>query len=205
MERGNRHIGEALRALLIGRDRNDWDLLMTPIMQGVRSTPHTTTGETACFLNLGREVKLPDQLYLPESTTCPTLASEYAQTLQDRLYEAHTTLNKQQYNLRLDGMDEPNLFVEGDNVWMKNFQRKRGESAKLLPKRTGPWKVVEALRYHTYRLERGGQETTQCEGRLRLHAQSPTDVQCADELPSEPYHQGACNHDSTIRSSVQHR
>ena len=182
VERGNRHIGEALRALLIGRERSDWDLVLTPIMQGVRSTPHTVTGETACYLNLGREVKLPDQLYLPESTACPVIASEYAQALQDRLYEAHTALNKQQYNLRLDGMDEPNLFVEGDYVWMKNFQRKRGESAKLLPKLTGPWRVMEALRYHTYRLERRGQETTQSEGRLRLHVQSPVDTRGPDAL-----------------------
>ena len=62
VERNNRQLGDSLRALLLGRGQEEWDLLLPQIMRALRGTPHSTTGETSNALMLGRETRLPDQL-----------------------------------------------------------------------------------------------------------------------------------------------
>ena len=62
VERGNRDLGDMLRSMLIGKDEEDWDLLLPQIMRTIRASPHKQTGETANFLMLGREVRLPEHL-----------------------------------------------------------------------------------------------------------------------------------------------
>ena len=65
VERGNRSLGDSLRTLLLRRGQEEWDLLLPQIMRAFRGTPHSVTGETANFMMLGRELRLPDQLQLP--------------------------------------------------------------------------------------------------------------------------------------------
>ena len=60
VERGNRGLGDSLRALLLTRGQEEWDLLLPQIMRAFRGTPHSVTGETANMLMLGRELRLPD-------------------------------------------------------------------------------------------------------------------------------------------------
>ena len=62
VERGNRDLGDMLRSMLIGKDEEDWDLLLPQIMRTIRASPHKQTGETAKFLILAREVRLPEHL-----------------------------------------------------------------------------------------------------------------------------------------------
>ena len=64
VERGNRSLGDSLRTLLLRRGQKEWDLLLSQIMMAFRGTPHSVTGETANFMMLGRELRLPDQLQL---------------------------------------------------------------------------------------------------------------------------------------------
>ena len=64
VERGNRSLGDSLRTLLLRRGQEKWDLLLPQIMRAFRSTPHSVTGETANFMMLGRELRLPDQLQI---------------------------------------------------------------------------------------------------------------------------------------------
>lgn len=179
VERGNRTLGSSLRARLIGHEQRDWDLLVPQIMRTIRASPHAMTGYTPNFLTYGREVRLPDQLYLPTSLTCPETIFEYTSAMQDRMRDAQSRLQRQQYQVRLEEMEEPPLFAQDDSVWMKNYQRKKGESAKLAPKLVGPYRIREVLPYHTYQIERGGKLSVQHESRLRLHIESTS-----DELPS---------------------
>ena len=65
VERGNRTLGDTLWTMLLRRSQKDWGLLLPQIMRAYRATPHSTTGLTANQLLLGREVRLPDQLYHP--------------------------------------------------------------------------------------------------------------------------------------------
>ena len=50
-----------MRSMLLGRDE-DWDLLLPQIMRTIRASPHKQTGETANFMMLGRETRLPEHL-----------------------------------------------------------------------------------------------------------------------------------------------
>ena len=96
VERNNRKLGDSLRALLLGRGQDEWDLLLPQVMRAFRGTPHSATGETANLLMLGRELRLPDQLLgdptLPEFQP----QHEYVVGMQQRLDEAHQALRQQQ-------------------------------------------------------------------------------------------------------------
>ena len=59
VERGNRDLEDMLRSMLLGRDEEDWDLLLLQIMHTIRASSHKQTGETANFMMLGRETRLP--------------------------------------------------------------------------------------------------------------------------------------------------
>ena len=87
VERGNRALGDSLRALLFseGMDQDNWDSLLPQIMRAFRAVPHSRTEETPNYLMFGRECRLPDQLvpgshYMPFSTH-----SNYALKLATRL------------------------------------------------------------------------------------------------------------------------
>jgi len=54
VERNNRMLGDALRSLLLGRDQEEWDLVLPQVMRAYRSTPHTSTDETPNLLLLSR-------------------------------------------------------------------------------------------------------------------------------------------------------
>lgn len=55
VERQNRTLGDALRTKLLGASQSDWDAVLPHIMRTLRSTPHTSTEETANLMMLGRE------------------------------------------------------------------------------------------------------------------------------------------------------
>ena len=172
-ERLNRTLGDALRTMLADRELpvNDWDLLLPTIMRNIRSVPHTATGETANYLMLGRELRLPNAL-LHEVRIAESQSPEaYAAALQERLHTAHQLLRERQLRVRTTDTEEPPLFKAGDLVWLKSYQHKKGmaKARKLQPKFIGPYKIIEVLPYHTYRLSKNGKESVEYEGRIKLH------------------------------------
>jgi hypothetical protein len=170
VERQNKTLGDALRALLLGSDQEEWDLLLPQIMRAFRGTPHTATGETANFIMLGREVRLPDQLLQP--TPPPERPNQYVVDLHERLSAAHQAIRDKQMKIRNEDDDEPPIFSPGDWVWMKNKRKKRGQCVKLQPKFVGPYKVETAFENHTYLLSRGEQRSVQNESRLKAYTAS---------------------------------
>jgi transposase InsO family protein len=152
VERLNRTLGASLRALLLDHQQQDWDLKLPQIMRGIRATPHQITHETANYLMMGREVQLPEDLALLETTERNTTVEDYAQELQERLRVAGEKLRSSQYRVRMEETGEPHLYLPGDKVWLKSYARKKGENPKLSAKYVGPYEVVEALPYHTYRV-----------------------------------------------------
>ena len=62
VERNNKGLGDSLRAMLLGKGQEEWDVLLPQLLRAYRGTPHTTTGETANMMMLGRKLRLPDQL-----------------------------------------------------------------------------------------------------------------------------------------------
>jgi len=189
-ERINRTLADSLRAMLTMKeyDTTDWDLILPNIMQTLRATPHKITGETANFLMLGREVRLPTHVTHDVTLDNQTATSEYAQGLIARMRLAHDLLRNRQRLTRVEDSEEPPLFKEGDSVWLRSYHRKKGKCAKLELKFVGPYVVVEALPYHTYRLRRNDRETVQHEGRIKLHFQSdrPSGQILPRDGPREP-------------------
>ena len=161
----------------------DWDLLLPHVMQVMRSTPHKITGESANFLMLGREIRLPSLITHEVTNDEPNFTSTYAQELTYRLKKAHELLRSQQGQARLQDSKEPGLFKNGDYVWLRSYQNLRAKAKKLNQKFVGPYLVVEALPYHTYRLSRNGKETIHHEGRIKLHVSA--DKATSEVLPRE--------------------
>ena len=180
VERGNRKLGDALRTLLLNRGSDEWDKLLPQIMRAFRGTPHSTTGETANLMLLGRELRLPDLLQ-----TCPPdpdveLRSEYVIAVQERLKETQGMLRQQQNEVRHEDAEEPPLYAAGDLVWMVNKRRRKGENPKLQRKFVGPYLVEVSYPNHTYLISRQGQTSVQNEGRLKLYRA------CADSMGQAP-------------------
>ena len=169
VERNNRGLGDSLRTLLLNTGPDDWDLLLPQVMRAFRGTPHSATGETANYMMLGREVRLPDQLQdhpPPLETDSP---QQYLVELDQRLQTAHHLLRQQQMQIRGEDAEEPMLFTEGDLVLMVNKRRRKGQNPKLQAKFVGPYTVVACYHTHTYKIEMHGQTSIQSESRLKLY------------------------------------
>ena len=156
VERLNRTLGASLRALLINPPQENWDLLLPSIMRGVRATPHRITGETPNYLMLGRETKLPGVLISATPLEEETTINDYAIQLKERMIYAGDRLRAQQYEIRQEESEEPSLYMVGDQVWLKSYNKKKGVNPKLAPKYQGPYEITEVLAYHTYRVRKDG-------------------------------------------------
>ena len=133
VERNNKGLGDSLRVLLPSRKPTEWGLLLPHIMRAFRRTSHSVTEETANFMMMGRELKLPDQLsnavyQLPMSVV------PYIQDLVGQLKEAHEVLREQQMKIREKDSEEPPLFSKGDHVWLVNKRRGEGKNPQTTTK-----------------------------------------------------------------------
>ena len=61
------------------------------------------------------------------------------------------------------------IYQPGDQVWLKSYFKGKGKGAKLKPKFIGPYRVLRALRYQVYEVERGGRKTLKHEGRIKMY------------------------------------
>ena len=126
VERGNRGLGDSLRALLLTRGQEEWDLFLPQIMRAFRGTPHSVTGETANMLMLGRELRLPDLVDCNPSEAKTFLEHEYVVEMQERLERVQGILREQQMETRGEDTAEPLLYKVGDLVLLENKRRKKG-------------------------------------------------------------------------------
>ena len=187
MERGNRTLGDTLRTMLLRRSQRDWDLLLPQIMRAYRATPHSTTGQTANLLFLGREVRLPDQLYHPTPLPPAQSRASFIRDTEARLQEAHQLLRDQQLTLRSEDSEEPLLFATGDKVWLENKRRRPGVNPKLQSRFIGPYEVRATYPNHTYLLGHGEQQMVVNEQRLkRYQAGQEANQEAPALLESQP-------------------
>ena len=169
VERHNRGLGDSLRALLLNKGQEEWDTLLPQIMRAFRGTPHSTTGETANSMMMGRELRLPDLL---QNAPCPSnqySRHDFVQLTKDRLDAVHNILRERQKQVRQEDTEEPLLFARGDLVLLENRRRRKKENPKLQPKFVGPYEVQECYPNHTYVISKQGQDSVQNECRLKLY------------------------------------
>jgi len=124
---------------------------------------------------------VPDHFtyYVPEQGYS---VHENASELVERMKAAHEMLQKKQWQVRREDLEEPPLYQIGDWVWMVNYRRRRGQATKLQPKFVGPYAVVEVMPNHTYKIERSVQVFIQNEARLKPYWASPDAVGEASAL-----------------------
>ena len=138
-------------------------------MRTIRASPHKQTGETANFMMLGREVRLPEHLIYGPAASTTTSRERYAAELADRMEEAHDKLRGQQLQLRTGDRQEEPSFKAGQLVWLRTKRYSKGQSHKLQPKFTGPYVVKEAAKNHTYVIEQNGRLSREAESRLKAY------------------------------------
>ena len=96
VEQNKRLVGDSLRAMLLDRGQDDWDLVLPQIMRAFRGTPHTATGETPNLMMLGRELRLPDQLLYTAPPTETATRHQYVLNVKERLEVVHSMLQEKQ-------------------------------------------------------------------------------------------------------------
>jgi hypothetical protein len=91
-------------------------------MQVMHASSHKVTEESANFLMLGREIRLPALLTHDINNDEQHFVSTYAQELVYRMEKAHALLRDKQSEIRLQDSDEPNQFKNGDYVWLRSIK-----------------------------------------------------------------------------------
>ncbi|XP_067930873.1 uncharacterized protein [Watersipora subatra] len=141
-------------------------------MRAFRGTPHSATGETANFMMMGRELRLPDQLSVPVATDSRAI-QPYVLELANQLEETYEILHERQMKVRIEDEEEPPLFEVGDLVLLVNKSRRRGENPKLQLKYLGPYTTTKCHPNNTYQVERQGQVSVQNEECLKPYVACP--------------------------------
>ncbi|XP_067939868.1 uncharacterized protein [Watersipora subatra] len=134
VECNNWELGDSLRALLLTRGQDEWDLLLPQLMRAYRGNPPSATGETANMLMLRREQRLLDQLESHPPPTAFFPAHEHALKVQRRLQMVHEDLRQSQIEVRQEDREEPPLYAQGNWVWLTNKRQRQGENLKLQAK-----------------------------------------------------------------------
>lgn len=152
VERKNRDLKPRL-AILVGNDHSSWVEKLPSIRFAMNTSRCETTGQTASYLQFGRELRTPDSLthdlrsiinndnFIPEIT--PHLKrfakimheiKERSETLQDRRKVYADKLRRR----------SPNYAI-GDKVWVSTHplsNAKQGRIAKFNPRRDGPYVII---------------------------------------------------------------
>ena len=78
-------------AMFAGKNRDDWDDLLSAVMMEYRSSGHESTGFSPYRLMFGEECTLPMDIWLPkeQSDTPDSMTSPYAIWVRDALEEAY--------------------------------------------------------------------------------------------------------------------
>lgn len=161
VERFNRTL-EAQLSKFVDQNQRDWDEHVPLLLMAYRTAVHDTTGVTPAKMMMGRDLRLPIDLFVGRpSEEVPVHKSEYAQQLHDRIERIHN-FAREHLQLRSDKMKEHydscangTQLQEGDAVWLHNPQRKKGVSPKLSRPWQGPYVVTKKINDLVYRIQVG--------------------------------------------------
>ena len=162
VERFNRTLAQEL-AKYCTEGQTEWDQKLPALLMAYRSAAHEATTYTPARLMMGRELRLPVDLTTgrPPDEELPTVATDYAIALQERLVEAHhqvrgrLKLAGEAMRHRYDRGSRAAEFAAGDKVWLYNPRRRKGLSPKLQSPWEGPYTVIEKVSEVTFRIRRG--------------------------------------------------
>ena len=155
---------EAQLSKFVDHNQRDWDEHIPLLLMAYRTAAHDTTGITPAKVMMGRDLRLPIDLFIGRpSKEVPLHKSQYAQQLYHRLERIHSFARehlkvksdkmKEHYNSRSAG--DASELEEGDAAWLHNPQRKKGISPKLSRPWKGPYTVTKKINDLVYRIQLG--------------------------------------------------
>ena len=144
----NRIIKDVLRKLT-SAGTEDWDLMLPWALAAINASPHVRHGYSPHFVMFGRKFHFPDEVLWEGATTVDQHVAS--------VVRVHTTTQRIVFeaieNSRKEAVREPSVeFAVGEWVWAKDPSEQ--ESKSFGSEWNGPFKVVERISQHLYRIQR---------------------------------------------------
>ena len=151
---------------LVNVNKDNWDLLIDPVLFAYRTSKHDSTKYTPFFMMYKREAKLPIELAIPsrpeegESTTHELSLDEKIEHMtklkKETKSKASSNIEKAQERQKknYDKKHKPVEFEVGDKVLLRNSRDDARKGGKLqAPWGKGTYTIAECLPKNLYRLK----------------------------------------------------
>lgn len=151
IERYNRTILASLAALTHGADDKEWDSHLNMVQWSLNNTLNKGIGRTPSEVIFGKrtvnisEAHLHDLTYeetTPEESCVDKIRDEVSQTIEKNQDDMAKRFNKSRCSAR--------VYELGDLVLVQKQLNNPGESNKLLPRYSGPYRVTKILGHNRY-------------------------------------------------------
>jgi transposase InsO family protein len=149
---------------VVSENQTDWDEYLLFVMMAYRSGVQETTQETPNMMMLGREVKLPVDLFSGSveeySSELGDTKSFYAEYLREKMIYAHDKVrdnvvkNSKRQKTNYDVKAKGEAFELGEWVWLLNPKPRKGVSPKLQRDWEGPYLILTKLDDVIYRIQK---------------------------------------------------
>jgi predicted aspartyl protease len=182
-ERSNRSLIDALSKVI--ERENEWDRMLPIVAMYYRASCHRATGVSPALLALGRELRLPVDVMYPTGPVEKVSMPEYLEKLEERMNVAAEFARR---HMEMDWQSRQNNngfwsnYKDLDldkNVYIFRPVIPRGKSFKLARHWWGPYKVLEKINSHLYRINMGGRNGVQVIH--RAHIFQPHDIEEVEE------------------------
>ena len=147
----NRTIGTMI-SHFVSADHKDWDLYVPFCRLAHNSARHTIVNASPSMILMGREMRLPYELLLPDRTGAqcqPTEAGNHVPELVDRMQRVWEAVRRNRdkahgkQRMRFAKKTKESTIKVGDAVFYRNQRGYRGLTSKLVKKWIGPFMVQE--------------------------------------------------------------
>lgn len=143
VERFNKTILEALKAIGANDTDDRWDQYIKALQQGINSTVHKTTKTIPSEVFLGYRLRTDSDSLAPEIGNGHRLDVTELRERTEKNIKSNAESQKQRFDRN---RTKARVYVEGDLVLIKiQSQTNDGQSRKLLPVYKGPFQVKKVL------------------------------------------------------------
>lgn len=159
VERRHRDLKTQL-AILTNDDHTNWKDKLPAVRFAMNTANSESTGYTPAYLTFGRELRTPDDVgrdlrAIMENENFTTDVTPYLKTMVDVLFEARENqIRAQDYrNITTNQKRRPVTYSLGDTVLVKTHTLSNAKdhiTSKFLPKRDGPYKIMQKVTPTTY-------------------------------------------------------
>ncbi|XP_023312856.1 uncharacterized protein LOC111692953 [Anoplophora glabripennis] len=162
VERKNRDLKPRL-AILVGDDHTSWADKLPTIRFAMNTAWCQSTGQTAAYLNFGREMRTLDDVThdlrpIVEAENFVPQITPYLQMVTSTWQDARSINEKQQYRQKTYSDTHKRdvaPYALGDRVWITTHtlsKTDKGITSKFHPKRDGPYEVIRIVSPVSYQV-----------------------------------------------------